>query len=181
MKYIDIDNSAKLPVPYLAIDEEEANFVKKYVYGYNLSKYAVINISASNSSRMWEQAKWIEFINSTKHEQKYVLISDVSHIDLAKAIVAATGIICFPQVSFKVLTALISKADLIVTPDTSFVHVAAAFDIPVISLTCNIPWNIVKFYPLSTQNAVIFPKEVNGEVGLISVEEVVNAWKNIKI
>jgi len=70
---------------------------------------------------------------------------------------------------------LVGKAKLLISPDTSLIHFAAAFDTSVISLTTNAPANQIKFAPLSSNNIVIAP--INDiDVSYIEVEQVVSAY-----
>ena len=56
------------------------------------------------------------------------------------------------------VSALIEQLDLIITPDTSIVHIASAFDKPMVSIYENNKNNYRLWRPTSTLNSVIFSK-----------------------
>ena len=55
--------------------------------------------------------------------------------------------------------AALAGAAIVVTPDTSVVHIAAAFDTPIVALYPNVEWNLKKFRPLSTRAEVVQPDD----------------------
>jgi ADP-heptose:LPS heptosyltransferase len=72
------------------------------------------------------------------------------------------------------MMALVPQVCLVVTPDTSVVHIASAFNVPQVALFPPVEWNLNKFRPLSDSSIVLQPKE--GEtIAAIPVEVVVKA------
>ncbi|ALE52191.1 glycosyl transferase family 9 [Candidatus Thioglobus autotrophicus] len=60
------------------------------------------------------------------------------------------------------VSALIQQLDLIITPDTSIVHIASAFDKPVVSIHENNPDSYRLWRPTSTLNRTVFAKSKHG-------------------
>ncbi|MCK5110279.1 MAG: glycosyltransferase family 9 protein [Arcobacteraceae bacterium] len=60
------------------------------------------------------------------------------------------------------VAALIDNLDLIITPDTSIVHIAAAFDKPIVTIHENNKDSYRLFAPTSTLNKTVFAKSKNG-------------------
>ncbi len=187
VKNIDLGYKT-LPIPKLYISEQSNNSIDYYFRKNNISnkKIVVINISASNRGKMWKEENWIEFIkqilmkkNSVSNSDIHILTSDKLHVKTAENICAATNILHFPPSKFDIVTTLISRSKLLVSPDTSLIHVASAFNIPVIALTCNVPWSVSKFSPLSSKKIVLLPKEINGQIDLLSVSEVLEAYEQM--
>lgn len=174
-----VENNDKI-APEIYIEKNSNDIVDKFLEKHNLKEFTLINIAASHINKMWETEKWIEFINKTKNQENYVLIAEKTYPHLISEVIDKTGISLFPASSFNVISALISKSKLLITPDTSLVHVAAAFDTPVIALTCNVEWSVIKFYPLSTINKVILPQKKDGRLDLIAVTDLLNSYEDIK-
>ena len=63
------------------------------------------------------------------------------------------------------LAALVKELDLVITPDTSIVHIASAFDKPVISIHENNQSSYTFFAPTSALKYTAFAKSKNGLVG----------------
>ena len=171
-----------MPLPYIFIDEISQKVADDFLHSNDISKFILINISASNINKMWLPEKWIELINLLKSDnaqnvRKIVILSDALHFDTVEKICSETNIILFPPSKLMIASALISRADLLISPDTSLIHIASAFDIPVIALTANDRKNIIKFYPLSSKKEVVLAKNENDIVGKVEVNDVWEAYK----
>ena len=176
LKNIGIEHP-KLSRPELYLDE---GLVKEIESQYNkiLNKLILLNISAGDESRYWTVNGWREVLKFTTAQGNSVLL--VFHPDdynLAEKI--QNG---FPQVSLfqsetinKVI-AIMYFAKLIVTPDTSVVHIASAFNTPIVALYPPVEWNFNKFHPLSNWNEVIMP-EKNKTIKQIQPETVISKIK----
>jgi len=83
----------------------------------------------------------------------------------------------FVHISYKTesildVAALISNLDLIITPDTSIVHVASTFDKPVVTIHENNQDSFRLFAPTSTLAATVFSKNSNSLEGY-SLQELI--------
>ena len=74
------------------------------------------------------------------------------------------------------IAALVEQLDLIITPDTSIVHIAGSFDKPVISIHENNLDSFRLWSPISTLNHTVFAKSSYGLVGY-SVDEIIDSAK----
>jgi len=121
----------------------------------------------------------VSFINTIKEKtnKKIILVSDKIHSETARTIASETTIFYFPPTTLQIISALISLSDLLISPDTSLVHIASAFDIDVLSLTTNAPANQTKFAPLSTNHQVITAVSPHISVPFIEVEQVVKGYE----
>lgn len=121
----------------------------------------VINISAGNPSRHWPAERWSAVIAECARLSLPVgLMFDPADHAAAKEIAARGGnclLLDTPTIHHAI--AAVSSATLVISPDTSVVHIAAAFNIPIIALYPRVEWNLKKFHPLSDRSAVILPDE----------------------
>lgn len=180
LKIIDIEKNETLPRPYIMLDNTSERIINSFLEKNNIKNHVMINISASHHDRMWNIEKWCELINYIKSKKTQLLLSsDTKHLDIAKSISEKTGITHLPASPLSIVSCAISKAKLLISPDTSLIHIAAAFDVPVISLTSNMHSNIIKFYPLSTKKEVVFPKENNQIVKDIELSAVIEAYNKL--
>ena len=74
--------------------------------------------------------------------------------------------------------AIIEKMDLIITPDTSIVHIASSFNIPVVSIHENNEDSFRLWAPSSTISKTIFASTKQGLVDY-SVNEIIESAKDI--
>jgi len=131
----------------------------------------VINISGRDDRMWWGTEKYIQLIQQIQHSQKDVEIfvgSSTAHADDANLIHSVTGATVIPVTnSFHEYVCLLCKADCIITPDTSIVHVAAALKIPTVVLFRQ--ETIDSWYPYrSMYRSLVTPEET---IANISVNE----------
>lgn len=122
-----------------------------------------INISGSSIYKDWGVEN---FIAAVQHLQQTrpdfaIVVSGAPHAAAEVAtIAAATGVEALPAVSsFHEYAALIHEFDAMLTPDTSILHLAAAWKIPTVELfhqwePDNLPW-----YPYRTPNRGLFHRD----------------------
>ena len=73
---------------------------------------------------------------------------------------------------------ILKQVDLIITPDTSFVHIASGLDIPTIGLFWNDPTKFISCAPRSTISVALTPKGKEENLKNINLQEIQeNAFK----
>lgn len=94
-----------------------------------------INISAGNSARFWgvENFKKITSLLQN-YNAGYIIICTTKDINQALEIAKNDKSRIFYSPSFDEFAAVVSKLDLLFTPDTSIIHLASAYCIPVFGL-----------------------------------------------
>ena len=76
------------------------------------------------------------------------------------------------------LAALVEQLDIVITPDTSIVHIAGAFDKPVISIHENNQISFRLWAPISSLRHTVFAKSDYGIFGY-SVDEIIDSAKDM--
>lgn len=161
--------------PELPVHANAAAFVQEHV-GAGKKPLLVVNISASQPSRLWPVERWTELLRSLVDEWQIVVSAQPSDSETVRQIAAALpGVQVFPSRSIDDVVALTSTADLVLTPDTAVVHCAAAFDKPVVVLYPRIHANYLKFRPLSSWAVSVLPPEGYEDVQHIEVARVAEA------
>jgi ADP-heptose:LPS heptosyltransferase len=82
----------------------------------------------------------------------------------------------YPSAPFTEIAALISRASLLISPDTAVVHVAAAFDTPLFGLFSRYEKMTRSFYPLSSVKALVWAEDDESLVRGISAEQALRVW-----
>jgi heptosyltransferase III len=143
-------------------------------------KTILLNISTGDACRLWEEKKWCEVAEFCLKKGFHVLLSfqpkDAAMAgNIQKQQPAA---LLFHSASIRDVIALVPLVSLVVTPDTSIVHIASAFNIPQVALFPPVEWNLNKFRPLSDSSVVLQPKD--GEaIAAIRAEDVIRAVETI--
>jgi ADP-heptose:LPS heptosyltransferase len=138
-----------------------------------------INISAGHPSRYWESKKWEELIRLVSRRYSVAVLS--SPADRARA-----DEICTMRRSARPITtasileaaAVIAHSVAVITPDTSIVHLASAFNKPTVGLYPPIDWNAQMFAPLADRHRIVMADE-GGPVAEIRVEQVIEAFEEM--
>lgn len=119
-----------------------------------------VNISAGSEARFWGVAnfqKLVQFL--TERGLPYILITAPHDLERAKDIAPEPLIACFPE--FEVFAAVISKVDLLFTPDTSAVHLASVWKIPVFGLYNKEHVGFINWYPYRSRYDWIIADNLN--------------------
>jgi ADP-heptose:LPS heptosyltransferase len=113
--------------------EEKLNtFLEKH---FSTKKFFVgINISAGSEARFWGVNNYIELVKDLSGYDINLMLM-CTETDLQKAVqISDRKLPIFYRPVFDEFCAMIAHLDLLVTPDTSIVHVASAFEVPVFGL-----------------------------------------------
>lgn len=143
-----------------------------------------INLSGSDDSKNWGTGNYIGFLktlDSLQDELEIKVFTTKSNEKQLDEITRIVPNIAAPFVnSFEQFTAMIATCDIVLTPDTSVVHLCSAFDIPCIALytysdkpNVGMPWE-----PRSKHSKVLKISDKD-TLGLIKVTDVLAALKQI--
>lgn len=160
------------PRPSLHVGEAARGRLEQFLTEHDLSRYYCINLSAGNEIRYWPPAQWTKFLQAIKeHARAFVLTAAAQDGPLAETIARQEAHAhYFPTHNLDDLLAVVQRAELVISPDTSVIHMAAAFDRPVLGLYSNHEWNYKKFYPLSTHRRIVIPPAAGGLIKDIACE-----------
>jgi ADP-heptose:LPS heptosyltransferase len=142
----------------------------------------LLNISAGDASRYWTFEKWAETAEFCLAGGCRVLVAfQPSDGKIARALHALQpGVVLYHSSTIGEIIALMPLVKLVVTLDTSVVHIASAFDVPQIALFPDVEWNLKKFRPLSSLSVVVQPEK--GEaVSTIPAERVIGEIEKFNI
>lgn len=174
LQLVKLISSANYPIELFPDSELEVKIEKQLAQ--RAKKTILLNISAGNISRYWEIEKW-EAVAAfcLSGNCKIMIIFKPADKALAQKIQQLQPeVIIFPTHSIKEIIALMPKVQLVITPDTSVVHIASAFNVPQIALFSANKSNLYKFKPMSEKNIVI--QSAEGQlIQTISEKEVIKA------
>lgn len=169
-----------LNLEFSVTNEEKHNALEKI----GLNKQVLgINLSGSSRAKYWGTDNYIKFIKlfAEKYPSyKIIIFALPDYSDETEKIVSETTAEKSPEAkSFSEYASLLSVCSLILTPDTSAVHLAAAFQIPCVSLhlwtgsqETGLPWTAY-----NSPNTAL--KTTNNDLRSIAVKDVMNAFINL--
>jgi len=141
----------------------------------------LVNISAGNKIRHWENEKWIELINEISGKADVLLTGyerDKEDLKYIKERASKNNVRLISGRGIPELAEIIRQCKLVISPDTSIIHLASGFNIPVIGLYNNVEWNLEKFAPLSDLSKVLISDDIQS-ITSIKTEDVINAYREI--
>lgn len=142
-----------------------------------ISGQILLNISAGDVKRMWNTESWKELIEmlAEAYDADVAVISAPADSELAENIVDGTRGRRIVTPDLTAMFRAVAASDLVVTPDTSVVHVASAYGIPTVALFSSDRRNMLRFAPLSEPSRTVTPDHGEDAIGAIRVPQVMSA------
>lgn len=166
--------------PHIGLPSE-ATVVAARVRAAVGDEYAVVNISAGAPSRHWTVERTVALAQWLAERTPVVIVGTPSDRPTAHAIATtAADIVAADTGDLLELAAVVAGATFVVSPDTSVVHVASAYDIPTVGLYPENPDNLRLFAPLATRHGVVVAP-AGGSVADIDVEQVIEAIERLGV
>ncbi|MFH1699251.1 MAG: glycosyltransferase family 9 protein [Candidatus Zixiibacteriota bacterium] len=132
-----------------------------------------LNISAGRPTRVWPEEKNVELINRIIDNlmgYRVVISSDPSERNRAEALASkfASRVCTFPMgLNLLEVSAIISRLELLITPDTSLVHIARAFRVPVVGLYTRFDKNFKLWKPYNQDGGAVVS---NNDYNIFDIE-----------
>lgn len=156
-------------VPAMPLSAETSAFLKTLTQGKNIG----INISTGHAGGHRTLQQWSELIQ-TFPDQEFIIFSSPHDIEEKKQLEQSNSNV-IPSPSTRNLYEvgeIVKKLKLLITPDTSLVHIAACSDTPLIALYRKYLADRTQFGPLSTLQKVLVsqtPEVIDIEPAEVSV------------
>ena len=153
-------------------DYSSVQKVKEYLQNkFPVKKILIgMNISAGSMARFWGISNYKKLLNYfTHYDANCLLICSPKDSGLAKEICGNT---CnyFSSDNYDEFAAMISKLDLLFTPDTAAVHLASAFEVPVFGIYVKYKTYDMIWSPYKSKFDCVITEEPN--LGNVTFEEV---------
>ena len=173
----DYDSSMSFP-----IGDDAYHFAESFLKPYQGKKLIGLNADASDIDRSILDAEIIEICNGIKafdSKIQILLFSSVSRREHMAALIKQgrleNVILEDGTTSIFEAAALTSFMDVVISPNTSFVHIASAFDIPTVAIFQNDQNHLTYWAPRSSRSVLIKPEEPGTSVRGFSVNDTVKA------
>jgi len=175
------DNTMEFP-----IGDEAVSFARSFLKPYEDYKLIGLNADASDRARSIIDSEIIDICSKIKHRDskiKILLFSSISRRDHMEAIIKDSGlenvILEDGTTSIFDAAALASLMNVMITPDTSFVHIASAFNTPTVAIFQNDQNHLKYWAPKSRKHIVIQPDQPGSSIRGFSVNDTVTAAMNL--
>lgn len=182
-----IDSTKESGYAEMFLTKQELEFAQKNLQVFtnpNNRKIVGYNLSAGAPNRIWAKEKSIELLNKIKKldtDFAILLITAPNERDRAVYLQNAVQFkvhIIPENLNFSSVAAFVKYLDILISPDTSLVHIARSFRIPVVGLYGSSKKNYMLWHPYGQEiGSVVSDKD--DKIFDISVEQVVNTFRNI--
>lgn len=138
---------------------------------------AGINISAGGPLRYWSEEKWKELVLRLP-EIRFIVFAAPDDLEMKQRIETLSNVLPSPSTqNLYEVSLLVKKLRLLVTPDTSLIHIASCFAVPVVGLYREAPQDLSRFAPYLTEHRLI--ASTTTQVRDIPVDEVFGAVRSL--
>jgi ADP-heptose:LPS heptosyltransferase len=175
---IDYESSA-MEFP---LGEDSIAFAEAFLAPYTGRYLIGLNAEASDIVRSINDDEIIGICRGIVHTQDNVVIilfSSPHRREHANTLIAAAGLVhVVPEKGSRNIfdaAALVSRLDVMISPNTSFIHIASAFDIPTVGIYHNDKHHLQAWSPRSSRSCVITPPGNGDDVRGFSIEQTVEA------
>lgn len=136
--------------------EEEKKWADSFLKNHEASKIVGVGIRASTWVRTWSFIKTKKIVKLLIQNGYKVVMFNSTEIDLKDIdLINMCG-----GYTIREVAAVIEKLDMLITPDTGYLHLAGHFKIPTLALFgCTDPEHRIKYYP--TVSAILGKPQLN--------------------
>ena len=166
----------------LPLGDDSLRFADEFLEPYRDKCVIGLNAEASDSARSIHDDETIEICRALgrRHDDTVIILfSSPYRREHTIGLIAAAnlGNVVPEQGSRNIFdaAALVSRLDLMISPDTSFIHIASAFDIPTVGIYRNDKDHIQTWGPRSSRSCVITPPHGSEGIRGFSIEQTVDA------
>lgn len=161
---------------YLGISYNKDSIRVNYQIPSNSKEYAVefidnvfkekkflvgVNISAGSQARFWGIENYKRLISFfANYDVNVLLFASPNETNIAKQIIGDEKKIS-AEPTFERMTAVVNQIDFLFSPDTSLVHIASAFKLPVFGIYINYNTDHVVWYPYNTLHELVITERPN--------------------
>ncbi len=159
-----------IPKPQLFPSNDSKRYVAEFLLSSKVDKFIVWNISASNPNKMLSENILVATFKECSYPNnlRIVLTYTPKHKNIALKIKSACPDFCiFASRDFLDVAALVEQSIGVITPDTAMVHVASAFDKPLLAFYSGLDDFYDKFFPINRRSIIIRAKP--GDFGIQSI------------
>jgi ADP-heptose:LPS heptosyltransferase len=183
-----IDSTKAEPFAKPFIDRRAAERVDKFltaVLGESGDVCKVgVNLSAGSPNRRWGRDKLTALVRKILgdcHNAQVILLTapeDHDNAELLRSIIGDGAVHVAPKMNLREVSALVSRFDILITPDTALVHIARSFDVPVVGLYSRFMENYQLWRPYGQDVGVVVSRNETN-IFDITVEHVMDAFEQL--
>ncbi len=180
---VDTGNESGHAAVYLSENDRDIadRFVASVNDGRSQGPLLGFNVSAGTATRRWaeqKQAELIEKILGHDSSARFVIVCTPADRDQGQRLcdqIPEKLHLVPDRLSITAASAIIKRLDLLISPDTSLVHIARSFRVPVVSMYPGVRKNLTLWRPFGQDDGFVVAKHPDN-IFDITVEQVFDAY-----
>jgi ADP-heptose:LPS heptosyltransferase len=183
---IDSSKESGYAEPYVKVDERETadKFIRQIENGTKDAFKVGYNLSAGSPTRLWAEEKSISLLNNImdgNNNAVLILFTAPNERDRADSLKQKLNnrVYIIPEnLNLTTVSAIIKRLNILITPDTSLVHIARSFKVPVVGFYSRFMKNFMLWRPFDQEvGAVVSGNDDN--IHDITVEQVTTTFNKL--
>jgi ADP-heptose:LPS heptosyltransferase len=168
---INIDEDYSSDLHKKPIDEQRFEQFRRI---NNIDKYILINSVGTSEARKLSIDKQKQIVEYLLNKNYKIIFTKVNKSE-NNPLLSSGNVFEYFTNTINELFPVVEHAELIITPDTSIVHIGAAYSKRMLALYVNDEVNFRKFAPLSDDAKVLFSKEGGSSINNIPNDEIISS------
>jgi len=180
LKPLGIYMPTEIPRPDLYTSDYSEEYVVRFLAGLTDKPLLTLNISASKENKMLQPDKWVKILRKVDMRDWNTVISYAPPEKSVAEYIADKSVfpILFRSRSMSDVISLVNRSSLLITPDTSLVHVASAFNTPMVGIYSGLNVQFEKFKPLMDDQTIIRASEGDSGIRTVNEDDVIEVLRN---
>lgn len=163
--------------PVLYYSDEIKQYTQKFLEPFKGQSLVLVNLSSGSEIRKFSIQKWIDIISKILSEQfQIILLFTEQDKNIGNALQEQFSLPAFPSRSINDVFALIDNMSMVISPDTSIVHIASAYNKPLLAFYNRNDFNYNKFHPLCSNFLSLFTDKDNAPIETIDSTKIIESF-----
>ena len=159
MKALASDFTTRSKTPSIDIPGDTSGKVNEFLAPLK-EKKILVNLSAGKTNRVWGKENWKELLTLLLKEGNYSIIvnaygsGDKEMANELRIELDSSNIQVYSG-EYMEIAEIVKHSAGVISPDTAIIHMASAFNVPVVGLYTDVKWNLERFAPLSEKQRIL--------------------------
>lgn len=181
LKPLGIELQETVPTPELYESGNSSKYVDFFLEQFNHRKILLLNISGSREIKMWNNESWTTFFHSVDISRYQLVITcappESKRAETLHELIPDSTL--FQSRNIMDVISLVKRSFMVISPDTSIVHIASAFDKPLLALYSGLDNFYTKFHPTGSNYITVRAEEGDEGIKSIKPENVVPSFNKL--
>ncbi len=169
-------------LPSIDVPDDVSEKTAAFLRSLN-DKIVFVNLSAGKKNRVWGIENWKELLSQLAKGGNYSIIVNAygsGDKEMANELNKELDKVNIHIYSgeYMEIAGIVKHSAVVISPDTAIIHMASAFNVPVVGFYTDVMWNLDRFSPLSDKNRILISDDKDSLKG-ITPDTVYRAFQDL--